>query len=583
MTNVISANTSNFTNHSEVTQTRAFDLYEAFKTKESEQLSAYRSVAYVFGAIIFLSNLTVVVSSGLILRKGQQPKSTYLLLGNVSLADTIVGISIIFGASVENTTSSNPLCIFQIGMLVCPAMVSIFSVGMIAVDRYIYILHGLYYQRWFNTTKVRIGILCIWMIGLFIASLPAMGWTGSTFRDYRCCHQLYRVAGPSQEIGVLESHLDIISLSPAARSKSGQLEALVRLSPEDKQKWLQYFNQKQISYTIMVENLADILRDEEAKNIRAKYDSKQNGSSIWNAYHGHEEINNYLDDLAEQYPNLLTVVNAALTYEGRQIKYVRISTTRFEDPRKRVVVIDAGMHAREWLPIPVVLNVIHRLVVDIVNNPQIELLDWVVIPLVNPDGYEYSIAEDRFWSKTRSKGHANGDACPGVDVNRNFDHYWGTKEDNTDPCSLTYEGPSSFSEPETRVIRDVIMTNINRAVLYISLHSYGSLITYPWRQNGTLPSNGLLLNVAALRMAAAMDNMGITIEPYTIGNAAYIQYFTTGTSTDWTRAVGVPFPFNIVLPGNGYGFLFPPENIENICAEVWEAIIEGTEYILSIY
>lgn len=50
-------------------------------------------------------------------------------------------------------------------MLVCPAMVSIFSVGLIAVDRYIYILHGLYYQRWFNTTRVRIGILIIWMIG----------------------------------------------------------------------------------------------------------------------------------------------------------------------------------------------------------------------------------------------------------------------------------------------------------------------------------------------------------------------------------------------------------------------------------
>ncbi|CAK1583770.1 unnamed protein product [Parnassius mnemosyne] len=189
VTNVISANTSNFTNHSEVTQTHVFDLYEAFRTKESEQLSAYRSVAYVFGAIIFLSNLTVVVSSGLILRKGQQPKSTYLLLGNVSLADTIIGISIIFGASVENTTSSNPLCIFQIGMLVCPAMVSIFSVGMIAVDRYIYILHGLYYQRWFNTTKVRIGILCIWMIGVTLGFMPASGWVNKEMMiDSKCSY-----------------------------------------------------------------------------------------------------------------------------------------------------------------------------------------------------------------------------------------------------------------------------------------------------------------------------------------------------------------------------------------------------------
>ncbi|KAL4717916.1 hypothetical protein ACJJTC_001334 [Scirpophaga incertulas] len=116
----------------------------------------------------------------------QQPKSTYLLLGNVSLADTIIGISIIFGASVENTSGSNQLCIFQLGMLVCPAMVSIFSVGFIAIDRYIYILHGLYYQRWFNTTRVRIGIVCIWIIGVTLGFMPVTGWTNKDKITNRC-------------------------------------------------------------------------------------------------------------------------------------------------------------------------------------------------------------------------------------------------------------------------------------------------------------------------------------------------------------------------------------------------------------
>ncbi|CAH2045143.1 unnamed protein product, partial [Iphiclides podalirius] len=188
LSNLISANITAFTNDSEVTQRNLFDLYEVYRNKEREQLSAYRSVAYVFGAVIFLSNLTVVVSSGLILKKGQQPKSTYLLLGNVSLADTIIGISIIFGASVENSSSSNPLCIFQIGMLVCPAMVSIFSVGMIAVDRYIFILHGLYYQRWCSTTKVRISIVCIWMIGVTLGFMPATGWINKELVKSKCAY-----------------------------------------------------------------------------------------------------------------------------------------------------------------------------------------------------------------------------------------------------------------------------------------------------------------------------------------------------------------------------------------------------------
>ncbi|CAH0728529.1 unnamed protein product, partial [Brenthis ino] len=162
------------------------DLFEVYKAKETQQVVIYKVVAYIFGTIIFLSNLTVVISSGLILRKGQQSKSTYLLLGNMSLADTIIGISIIFGAILENPMSSNPMCIFQTGMLVCPAMVSIFSVGLIAVDRYIYILHGLYYQRWFNTTKVRIGILCTWLICIILGFFPAVGWVNNELRHSRC-------------------------------------------------------------------------------------------------------------------------------------------------------------------------------------------------------------------------------------------------------------------------------------------------------------------------------------------------------------------------------------------------------------
>ncbi|XP_047513033.1 5-hydroxytryptamine receptor 1A-alpha-like [Pieris napi] len=162
-------------NTSEVLNTTV--LNENYRLKEHEKYTTYRPVACTFGLIIMLSNLTVVVSSGLILKKGQQRKSTYILLGNVSLADTIIGMSMLIGFSFENPDSSNPLCIFELGMLVCPAMVSIFTVGLIAVDRYIYILHGLYYQRWVNTTKVRVSIMFIWLIGLTLGFLPATGWT----------------------------------------------------------------------------------------------------------------------------------------------------------------------------------------------------------------------------------------------------------------------------------------------------------------------------------------------------------------------------------------------------------------------
>ncbi|KAI5635907.1 zinc carboxypeptidase domain-containing protein [Phthorimaea operculella] len=750
-----------------ITQVKLFDLYDMYKSKEKEQLMAYKLVAYILGTLIILSNLTVVISSGLILKKGQQPKSTYLLLGNVSLADTIVGMSIIFGAIVDHNISS--FCVFQIGMLVCPAMVSIFSVGLIAVDRYIYIVHGLYYQRWFNTTKVRIGILCIWMIGIilgfmpatgwvntearaiFISSLPAMGWTGKTFRDYRCwyislfpswlliivsvlvlsvivmvcvlyililhsavktvdkireyretnsiayinkayeqCdensstntrmkvtitisknmttekeggtaiemrrhdkyegHQVYRIGSTSEELGYLQGQLDILSTIPATRSTSGHLEAVVRLSAEEKQQWLGYFENKGIPYTKIIDNLADILREEDAKIAKSRLftkpfirktgedessendndnenssssnnesESSEEASSVsssqenssseegdgseeeggsqegdgndltwdnlrWDTYYRHNEINAFIDDLGAKYPNLVTVINAALSFEGRQIKYVRISTTRFENLRKPVIIIDAMMHAREWLTTPVAMYIINQLVVDIVDSELVDLIDWVIIPLANPDGYEYSIDEDRMWRKTRSTNHEGADACPGVDGNRNFDHYWGTTPNTANPCTIIYQGPAPFSEPEVRVVRDVVMQQLDRAAMYISVHTYGNMFLYAWGNNGTLPSNAFALHLAGIRMAEAIDELALDkAKRYVVGNAAQILSMNTGTSRDWTRAVGIPLTYTLELPGYEYDFIVPPEYVPQVVKETWAGIAEGARYVISLY
>lgn len=104
-------------------------------------------------------------------------------------------------------------------------------------------------------------------------------------------------------------------------------------------------------------------------------------------------MNEYLESLAALYPGLVTVINAGLSYEGRQIKYVKISTTRFENLRKPVILIDAAVHAREWVTPPVALYIIHQLVEAVVDRRLTEGIDWIIIPMANPDGYEYSIDE----------------------------------------------------------------------------------------------------------------------------------------------------------------------------------------------
>lgn len=69
--NFFNVSVANVTNQSEVAQENLFDLYEAYRTREREQLVVYKTVAYVVGTLIVLSNLTVVISSGLILRRGK--------------------------------------------------------------------------------------------------------------------------------------------------------------------------------------------------------------------------------------------------------------------------------------------------------------------------------------------------------------------------------------------------------------------------------------------------------------------------------------------------------------------------------
>ena len=120
------------------------------------------------------------------------------------------------------------------------------------------------------------------------------------------------------------------------------------------------------------------------------------------------------------------------------------------------VWIDGGIHAREWISpatghyseflkgkplfhyfvISVAVSLIIReLVEDYDNNRDIvDNLDVYIMPVANPDGYEYSRTTDRMWRKTRS----GSGSCIGVDPNRNWGYKWGGQGASRDPCRETY-------------------------------------------------------------------------------------------------------------------------------------------------
>lgn len=50
------------------------------------------------------------------------------------------------------------------------------------------------------------------------------------------------------------------------------------------------------------------------------------------------QVDTFLDTLAEAYPDTVTLVNGGKSFEGRDIKYLKISSTNFEVKDQRKIV-----------------------------------------------------------------------------------------------------------------------------------------------------------------------------------------------------------------------------------------------------
>lgn len=146
--------------------------------------------------------------------------------------------------------------------------------------------------------------------------------------------------------------------------------------------------------------------------------------------------------------------------------------------------ISAGIHGNAWDGILGVLYSMNNLVEKWDTLPvHIRNIDWYILPVMNPDGFEYSHTPgNRQWSKNRSTTPEAPD-CIGVDLNRNFDHYWGlsTGDDgDRTPSGNNYPGPAVSSEMETKAV----VAFINKFAedyfdYFITFDSGSKTISYP--------------------------------------------------------------------------------------------------------
>ena len=116
----------------------------------------------------------------------------------------------------------------------------------------------------------------------------------------------------------------------------------------------------------------------------------------------------------------------------------------------------------------------------------------------------------------------------GVDPNRNWGYKWGGVGASTDPCHMTYRGSSPFSEVETAAVRD-FLTSKSGVRLYLTYHSYGQMILYPWGYDRSDAPNWQWMDkvgkVAGEAMKAKSGNS------YTVGSAAKVLWPAAGESS----------------------------------------------------
>jgi len=253
------------------------------------------------------------------------------------------------------------------------------------------------------------------------------------------------------------------------------------------------------------------------------------GMLSYDDYRNLTAVNDALDALHTAYPGLTAVETVGTSVDGRPIKALKISSTPgVDDPAKGDVVFLAQHHAREWIAVETALYVADELLdrygTDAALQADMNDLQIWVIPVTNPDGYEYTWTVDRFWRKNRRN---NGDGTFGVDLNRNWGYQWGLDSGSSGSTwDDTYRGTAPFSEPETSDLRDFVQGLDNLKCL-VAYHSYSELYLRPWSYTNDDPPGETTLRDIALR------NIGriAAVHGHTYNET--IWYTSSGETTDY--------------------------------------------------
>ncbi|MGH2710840.1 MAG: M14 family zinc carboxypeptidase [Actinomycetota bacterium] len=275
-----------------------------------------------------------------------------------------------------------------------------------------------------------------------------------------------------------------------------------------------------------------------------------------------------IDSLISRFPDkakLVTLPNASL--EGRTVYGIEIGNNVASRDGRPVFYMDGVHHAREWPAAEMPIMWAHDLLESNGTDARITALmqnaRFVVVPLVNPDGFHHSRESavqveatgivppggiEGYWRKNRRSFtgvtipviQKNPDAY-GVDPNRNYAHNWGGPGAANNQYDQTSRGASAASEPETRNVGHVMRSY--QVTACESSHTAGNLVLRPWGYTYDDPPDDellLMLGDACGEITGYKSQKSIQL------------YITTGTMTDYGYGSFGSLAYTFEHSGSGF-------------------------------
>jgi murein tripeptide amidase MpaA len=195
------------------------------------------------------------------------------------------------------------------------------------------------------------------------------------------------------------------------------------------------------------------------------HSQKEQYPAVFSSYQSLESIYSFMETLAG-----VKFTTQGKTFENRPFKAFRVGNGSISN------IIVGGVHGLEWIS-PATVMFVANFVAS--NHSEAVALrqnyTFHFVPVVNPDGYEYTRSgapNSRTWRKNREPNE--GSPCNGTDINRNFPINWGQVGGSTDPCKLEYYGKAALSTREA-IYLDKYVRGIEKPLSFVDLHAFGQV------------------------------------------------------------------------------------------------------------